>query len=103
LIALLGGSSETALDSAISQGPIAIPDAPNIQKLISDHSKKLIKKCRSRLQLSVGTSSWSKDFEWIQNFYAKLDKIFPEMETESAEQVHGRFLQFNMEFNRRFK
>jgi hypothetical protein len=103
LIAMLGGSSETALESAIQQGPIAIPDTPNMQRLIGDHSRKLIKKCRQKLTASYGTRSWEEDFKWMQSFYEKLDKILPDMESESAEQVHGRFLQFNMELNRRFK
>lgn len=103
LISLLGGSSEEALDSAIQQGPIAIPDTPNIQKLIGDHSRKLVKKCRLKLVSSIGKTAWAADFKWMQLFYEKLDKILPEMESESAEQVHGRFLQFNMELNRRFK
>lgn len=103
LISMLGGSADAALDAAIKQGPVVIPDAPNIQKLIADHSRKLVKKCRTKLHASFGTASWKKDFEWIQTFYQKLDKILPEMEAETAEQIHGRFLQFNMEFNRRFK
>lgn len=103
LIALLGGSADSALDAAIQQGPVIVPDTPNIQKLIGDHSRKLVKKCRMKLYSSLGTLAWSKDFEWMQSFYQKLDKILPEMETETAEQIHGRFLQFNMELNRRFK
>ena len=103
LISLLGGSSDNALDAAMQQGPIAIPETPNIQKLIGDHSRKLVKKCRSKLAAAVGGSTWEADFKWMQDFYCKLDKILPELEAESAEQIHGRFLQFNMELNRRFK
>ena len=100
---MLGGNSDAALDAAMQQGPVAVPEAPNLQKLIGDHSRKLIKKCRQRLRSSIGTATWKQDFKWMQDFYLKLDKIMPELEKESAEQIHGRFLQFNMELNRRFK
>jgi len=103
LISLLGGSASAALDAAISGGPIEIPDTPDVHKVIEAGACKLTKKCRELIYSRIGAPDFSEIDRWMAKFFNRLDSMLIEMESETPQQIGGRFLQLNMEITRRWK
>ncbi len=103
LIQMLGGNSNQAMQAAMDGGPVVISDLPDVQKVIEAGSMKLIKKCRETLQAKFGTKDFVEANLWFARFYERLDGFVVEMESETPEQIGGRFLQLNMELTRKWK
>lgn len=103
LLKLLGEDPEAAFKKALEGGPVEVKEQHNTREYTEKALGALTKKVRQKLQSLIGTDDFQTTFSAIQDFLKHLDKIIPEIEGETLEQIHGRFLQLNMEFKRKFK
>lgn len=103
LLKLLGEDPEAAFKKALAQGSVEIVSKQSSKEFVDKAMIAFTKKVKAKINAITGTEQFNVVFPQIQEFLSQFDKIIPELEKESPEQVHGRFLQLNMEFKRKFK
>lgn len=103
LLKLLGEDPEAAFKKALEGPALEIKPQQNSQEYIQNSLATLNKKVRIKIHSILGTANFQSTFDEIQEFLHKIDLVLPELDAETPEQIHGRFLQFNMEFKRKFK
>lgn len=103
LISMLGGNQQDALDQAMLGGPVIVPDIPDVKRVIDAGLAKLTKKSREIVRSKIGHPTFVEANQWFHRFFERLDSFLVEMESETPEQIGGRFLQLNMEITRKWK